>query len=157
MAMPACEKSIDQSQASILDTNSQISTREGTECSQVCPIDCCCCGIEMVGFTMFDLELCGLCEGDYLCGPHSADPPCSTVSGIGRDLTFIYPGSARHIFCVEPGASIRIFNPSSTLTVSFRFTCEIFLTPPPYMNITLKPHEEKFFYNDGSCMVEGCP
>jgi len=156
MLTTACEKSTDHSQVSVLDQNKQITPREEADCS-ICPLECCCCGIEMVGFGSFTLEICGLCEGDYLCGPYSADPPCSTVSGIGQNFTFFLPNQARHTFCVEPGASIRIRNASPGI-VNFRFTCEPHLSPPPYVNVTLVGiGDEAFFYNNGSCMVAGCP
>jgi len=153
--LPACEKSIDQTQVSVVDQNGQITTREEADCS-ICPLDCCCCGIEMVNTQGFMLEICGLCDGDFLCGPFSPNPPCSTVSGIAKNLTFSLPNQARHTFCVEPGASIRITNISGMPAV-FRFTCEPHLSPPPYVNVTLAPGAFEYFYNNGSCMVVGCP
>jgi len=157
LATPACEKSIDQTQVSVVDQNGQITTREEADCS-ICPLDCCCCClIEMVGFITFDLEICGLCEGDYLCGPFSPNTPCSAFSGSGKDFMFIYPGSARQTICVAPGASIRIRN-SGITPASFRFTCEPHLSPPPYVNVSLPNNGDvAYFYNNGTCMVAGCP
>jgi len=156
MLTTACEKSTDQSQVSVVDQNKQLTTREEADCS-ICPLDCCCCGIEMVDLQAFDIEICGLCEGDYLCGPFSPNPPCSTVSGSGKNFMFSLPLFARHTFCVEPGASIRIRNIGSTPAL-FRFTCEPHLSPPPYVNVSLpNPGDVAYFYNNGTCMVEGCP
>ena len=156
LTTPACEKSTDQGQVNVLGQNSQITPREDAACSD-CPLGCCCCAIEMVGIIGFDLEMCGLCDGDYLCGPFSPNAPCSTVSGVGKTLMFSSPNQARHTFCVEPGASIRIRNLHPTQTAVFRFTCEPHLSPPPYVNVTLTPGSFEYFYNNGSCMVVGCP
>ena len=156
LTTPACEKAADQAQVSVLDQQSQITTREEADCS-ICPLDCCCCAIEMVNQLGFTLEICGLCDGDYLCGPFSPNAPCSTFSGIGRTLPFIFPGSARQTFCVAPGASIRIRNIGAG-PADFRFTCEPHLSPPPYVNVSLpNTGDFAYFYNNGTCMVAGCP
>ncbi len=155
-----CEKSPDQSQTLSTDQNWPITVREPLdECSD-CPIDCCCCGIEIIGITGFTIQLCGLCEGDYLCGTFSPSSPCSTISGLGKDISLTAPGPFGHpreYFCVAPGASIRIFNPSSSVTASFKFTCQYDVTPNTFITVTLQPHEERYFFNNGSCMTEGCP
>ena len=50
LSTPGCEKSTDQTQVSVLGQNSQITPREDAACSD-CPLDCCCCVIEMVNST----------------------------------------------------------------------------------------------------------
>lgn len=149
-----CEKSADQNQIRYLDTVNQILPREPLdECSD-CPLDCCCCGIEFVSGLLGTIQLCGLCEGDYLCGTYSPGSPCSLISGQGKDIVFT-SSHRREVFCVEPGASFRIYNPGSS-SIVIQFTCEYDVTPPPFQTITLQAHEERFFYNDGSCVSEGC-
>lgn len=155
-----CDTSTDQSQTQTNSQNWPVTLRTPLdECSD-CPEECCCCGIEIVGLNGFTIQLCGLCEGDYLCGTYSPSSPCSSISGLGKDISLTPPGPfgrPREVFCVEPGASIRIFNPSSTVTASFKFTCQYDVTPNTFITVTLQPHEEKFFFNNGSCMTEGCP
>ena len=70
---------------------------------------------------------------------------------------FSFPNFARQTFCVAPGASIRIRNIGGG-QADFRFTCEPHLSPPPYVNVSLpNPGDVAYFYNNGSCMVAGCP
>ena len=151
----SCDTTLDSSQDRTSNPGEQILPREPLDECEDCPIGCCCCGIEYVSGFFIPIELCGLCEGDYLCGSFSPDPPCSTISGIGKDITFSL-GHQREVFCVEPGASIRIYNPHLSLSITFRFACDYDVTPPSFQTITLGPEEERFFLNDGSCMVEVC-
>ena len=156
----SCDKSTDQSQVQNNTQNWPVTVRtELDECSD-CPIDCCCCGIELVGLTGCQIELCGLCEGDYLCGTYMPGTPCSSISGIGKTITFIPisggVGHTREVFCVAPGASVRMYNPSLTITASFRFTCQYDVTPNTFTTVSLQPHETKYFYNNGSCMTTEC-
>ena len=153
--LPACEKSVDQTQVNVVDQNGQVTTRS-EECENCEFASCCCCLIEMVTTNFFTLKICGLCEGDYLCGPFSPNAPCSTVLGSGRDFMFSYPTRARQYFCVEPGASIRIENTDPINSVTFEFTCQAEPTPTPII-VTLAPSEVRFFLNDGSCLVDDCP
>ena len=152
----SCDKSTDQSQTQTNSQNWPITVREPLdECSD-CPVGCCCCGIEMISGFQFTIELCGLCEGDYLCGTYNPASPCSTISGTGKNIILIPTIHPREIFCVEPGASFRVFNPSSTIAVSFKFTCQYDVTPNTFTTVTLQPHEERFFVNNGSCVTDGC-
>ena len=155
-----CDTSTDQSQTQTNSQNWPVTLRTPLdECSD-CPEECCCCGIEIVGLNGFTIQLCGLCEGDYLCGTYYPGSPCSSISGTGKNITLTPSGPFGHpreVFCVEPGASFRIFNQSSTLPASFKFTCQYDVTPNTFITVTLQPHEERFFFNDGSCITEGCP
>jgi hypothetical protein len=153
MLTTACEKSADQSQVSVVDQNGQVTTRS-EECENCEFASCCCCGIEMVSEEFFTLKICGLCEGDYLCGPFSPPSPCSSVFGSGSDFIFNYPTKARHFFCVAPGSSIRIENTSMN-AVTFEFTCQADITPTPII-VTLQPMYVRYFLNDGSCIVDDC-
>lgn len=155
LATVGCEKSTDQTQTQITGQNWPLTIREPLdECSD-CPIGCCCCGIETLTIGTIILQLCGLCEGDYLCGTYSPGSPCSTISGTGKDITLIPTIHPREVFCVEPGASFRIFNASSG-PATFKFTCNLDVSPSTFITVTLQAHEERFFHNDGSCIVEGC-
>ena len=155
MLTTACEKSADQSQVSVVNQNSQVTTRS-EECENCEFASCCCCLIEMVSQVGYTLKICGLCDGDYLCGPFSTNAPCSTVFGNGSDFIFDYPTRARQYFCVEPGASIRIENTDTSNSVTFEFTCQAEPTPTPII-VTLAPSEVRFFLNDGECLVDACP
>jgi len=159
LATVGCEKSPDQAQELSTDQNWPLTVRTPLdECSD-CPDECCCCGIEYISGGNFMLELCGLCEGDYLCGTFSPNSPCSSISGIGKNISLTPPGPFGHpreVFCVAPGASFRVFNPTSG-TLSFKFTCQYDVTPNTFITVTLNPHEERYFFNDGSCISEGCP
>ena|SRR5690349_2989682 len=155
----SCDKSTDQSQTQTSSQKWPVTVREPLDECEDCPIDCCCCGIEIISNNPITLELCGLREGDYLCGTYYPGSPCSSISGTGKNITLTPSGPFGHpreVFCVEPGASFRIFNQSSTLPASFKFTCQYDVTPNTFITVTLQPHEERFFFNDGSCITEGC-
>lgn len=151
----ACEKTADQASKGVTTQSSAISPRTIlTECDE-CPIGCCCCGIESVSPSSgFNLEICGLCEGDYHCGPYSPNSPCSTFSGLGKNVMFTTT-HVKEIICIEPGASFRIYNPSGGTTVYFRFSCQYDVTNPSFVNVSLTPGEFKYFHNDGECISEG--
>ena len=155
LLLVSCDTNQDTSQIGVINSGEQIVPREPLDECEDCPTGCCCCFIEFVSGSFIPIELCGLCEGDYLCGSYSPDPPCSTISGIGKDITFNL-SHRREVFCVEPGASLRIYNPHPTLSITFRFTCDDDVTPPTFLTITLGPHEERYFLNDGSCLVDPC-
>ncbi len=151
-ASTGCGKS-DQNPVLVNTQNLPLSLRTPLDDCGDCPEDCCCCVIEATNQS-FTISLCGLCEGDYSCGPYSPGSPCSTFSGVGKDITFTLLHT-REIFCVAPGASFRIFNNSGG-QISFRFTCRPDVTPSTFINVTLSNHEERFFHNDGSCIADGC-
>lgn len=155
LLLVSCDTNQETSQIGVINSGEQILPRKPLDECEDCPIGCCCCGIEWVSGNFIPIELCGLCEGDYICGSYSPDPPCSTISGIGKNITFSLT-HRREVFCVEPGASIRIYNPHSTLSISFRFACDYDVPPPSFQTVTLGPLEERFFLNDGSCMVDPC-
>jgi len=150
----SCDKSTDQSQTQSNSQNWPVTVRTILdECSD-CPVGCCCCGIELISPLSAKLQFCGLCEGDYLCGTYSPDPPCSSISGIGKEinLTSLHP---REVFCVEPGASFRIFN-AGTGPATFKFTCQYDVTPNTFTTVTIAAGDERFFHNDGSCITAEC-
>ncbi len=151
-----CDKSTDQSQTQTIGQNWPVTVRESLdECSD-CPVGCCCCGIEMIYPSIFSIELCGLCEGDYLCGTFSPPmSPCSSVSGIGKNIMFMASTHPREVFCVEPGSSFRIYNPND-FEVSFKFTCQYDVTPNTFLTVTIPKHQSRFYYNDGSCISADC-
>lgn len=155
LLMVSCDTNQETSQIGVINTGEQILPRVPLDECEDCPIGCCCCGIEWVSGNFIPIQLCGLCEGDYICGPFSPNTPCSTFSGIGKNINFSL-GHRREVFCVEPGASFRIYNPDLTLSIIFRFTCEYDVTSPSFQTITLGPLGEKYFFNDGSCIVELC-
>ncbi len=150
-----CEKSADQTQNQNTTQIQQLSPRTVLDECEDCPIGCCCCGIESVSPPSgFNLEICGLCEGDYHCGSYSPNSPCSMFSGPGKNVMFTST-HVKEIICIEPGASFRIYNPSGSLTVYFRFSCQYDITNPSFVNVSLMPGEFKYFHNDGDCISEG--
>ena len=151
----SCEKSADQSQSQTTKQFWPVSPRTVLDECEDCPIGCCCCGIELVSpSTGFTVQICGLCEGDYHCGTWSPNSPCSTVSGLGKDVVFTTMHT-KEIICIEPGASFRVYNPSGGTTIYFRFSCQYDMTNPTFVNVQLTPGEAKYFHNDGECISEG--
>jgi hypothetical protein len=149
----SCEKSPDQFSIKFVPGNEQISNRT-TESCEDCPNGCCCCNITLVNpISTVSLSLCGVCEGDYLCGTFSPPSPCSSVSGQGEDIQFTQ-FILRRVFCVPEGGSFRIFN-NENFPVTISFTCQHDILDPDTHNITIPMHSSVFFVSDGECFVEG--
>ena len=153
LLMVSCDANQDASQIGVNNSGEQILPREPLDECEDCPIGCCCCLIEQVT-NLGTLELCGLCEGDYICGPYSAGTPCTTISGIGKDIMFTI-GHRREVFCVQPGASFRIHNPGA-FDITIRFTCRGDVVPPVFQTYTIMAGQTRFFYSNGSCITEEC-
>jgi hypothetical protein len=150
----SCENSADQTQNQNTTQTQQLSPRTVLDECEDCPIGCCCCGIENVSPTMYTLNLCGLCEGDYHCSFNSPGSPCSGFSGLGKDISF-NSGHVKEIFCVEPGGSFRISNPNG-YTVYFRFSCQYDQVGSSFLNVSIDAYQSKYFHVDGDCIREGC-
>jgi len=150
----SCEKA-DQTQSQYAQKIQKVNQRTILDECEDCPIGCCCCGIERVDPTNgFTVEICGLCEGDYHCPQYSPGSPCSTFSGLGKNVIFTI-SHVKEIICIAPGASFRVYNPSVGTTIYFRFSCQYDVTNPTFVNVSLLPGEAKFYHNDGSCISEG--
>ena len=153
LLLPSCEKSGDQFTTKFVPGKEQITTRTADTCED-CPNGCCCCNIAIAHLTtVANLSICGVCEGDYLCGTYSPPSPCSSVSGQGQDiiLTTLIP---RKVFCVPAGGSFRIFN-NGDEDVDLSFTCQFDMIDPDVHDITIPAHQSRFFVSDGECFVEG--
>lgn len=152
--LTACEKSPDQITKKYIPANEQIAFRDPPDDCTDCPNGCCCCTIVLLDPIDFvELSICGVCEGDYLCGTFSPPSPCSSVSGQGYDIDFDAL-NLRRKFCIPEGGSFRMFN-NEAFDVTISFTCQHDILNPDTHQITIPAHDEVFFVSDGDCFLEG--
>ena len=153
--LTSCDKSPDQFSKQNGPGNEQIIYREPpAECDE-CPIGCCCCSIEILDplNQTINLSICGVCEGDYLCGTYSPSSPCSSVSGQGYDIGF-NSMVIRRLFCVPEGGSFRIYN-NESFDVTISITCQYDITNPDTHVVTIPATRSVFFVSDGECFIDG--
>ena len=155
LLLSSCDKSPDQFSKQNSPGNEQIAFRDPPDECTDCPNGCCCCNIEALNLPgTAILSICGVCEGDYLCGTYSPPSPCSSVSGQAYDLTFT-SFVTRRSFCVPEGGSFRIYN-NATFDVTIRFTCQHDEIMPDTHQVTIPANGGSvFFISDGECFLQG--
>jgi hypothetical protein len=133
-----------------------ITPRTVEDCDD-CPVDYCCCAIEIWGFTdEADISVCGFSNGGYLCG--TFDPPgttCPNVAGIGEDIVLEDDGLRRVAVCKDKNGSFRIFNNGGT-TITVRMTCRYDLTNPVWTIINIPGHSAVYYSTDSNCALSSC-
>jgi hypothetical protein len=133
----------------------RLTPRTVDECED-CPVDYCCCAIELWAFTNeADISVCGFSNGDYLCGTYNPPGDCDDISGIGEDILLTYPDLTGVLVCKEESGAFRIFNNGGS-TITIRMTCEYDLTSPTWTVITIPAHSEVFYATDGDCELSQC-
>lgn len=155
LVFSSCDQSEHQVKAQ-LDTTQQITNRTIEECDD-CPIDYCCCGMELISDNVSAQVLfCGayFAMTGTPCGPISPGGSCSTISGTSGTLTFPMIGS-KHLFCVPSGGSFMIQNVSG-FTIRIRFTCQYNETNPDEATITLTNNQIVYYQADGDCFISPC-
>ena len=141
-----CDKS-DQS-TSIQDQ--QLDSRTVSSCDD-CPIDDCCCAIELQ-FPLTgsaNLRLCGTSNRFGLCSPPSPPSPCSSISG-GADGIMLTPANIRGLFCMNQGNSFSIYN-NGMFPAVIKVSCLYDQTDAKFAFITIDPGEYAYFFNDNGC------
>lgn len=134
-----------------------VSYRSAIEDCEDCPIDYCCCEIELLApNSLSNVSFCGVFLGvsGTPCGPFSPGSPCSTFSGSYVSEPLLNTGD-RFLFCAPIGGSFSIQNTSGH-TIRIRFTCQYDVTNPDEQIIQLEDTEIAYFFNDGSCVLTEC-
>lgn len=145
-----CDKS-DQS-TSIQDQ--QLESRTVASCDN-CPIDDCCCAIELQSSGGFaDLRLCGTSNGFGLCSPPTPPSPCSSISG-GADAMTLNSTNIRDLFCMNQGNSFSIYN-NGMFDAVIKVSCLYDQTDAQFTFITIEPDEYAYFFNDNGCEHTVC-
>lgn len=152
--LTSCDNTPDPIAKKYIPDTEQIAFRDPPDDCTDCPNGCCCCIIEILDPLNVDivLSICGVCEGDYVCGTFSPPAPCSSVSGQGYDIDFTM--ISRRELCVPEGGSFRIFN-NETFDVTITITCQHDIINPDTHIVTIQAGRSVFFVSDGDCFIDG--
>jgi hypothetical protein len=121
-----------------------------------CPIDDCCCAIQIVATGSADINLCGTSDGTDNCGPADPGSPClSSVSGGGQTFTLDYTTAPRHLFCMDKNATFWVSN-LEDYSVDLWLSCQHDLTTPQSVQFSLAGGTTFFFNTNSSCVVDTC-
>ena len=120
-----------------------------------CPVDDCCCGIELLTDVSVTIELCGTSDGPSDCGPFDPGGSCSTVQGGGQSFNLIFSTNPRGVFCMDKNADFMIGNTGNN-AIQIRVTCQNDLTNPQSDTITIPAQTRVYYHNDGDCEVDPC-
>ena len=148
-----CEKA--DLQNSTPNDTVQITNRVVDDCED-CPVDYCCCAIELYGFTDdAEISVCGFTNGVYLCG--TFDPPgtCANLTAGGEDIHLLDPNNIRVLVCKEENGVFRIFN-NESFQITIRITCQFGSTNPQWVVLTIPAHTEVFYSTNGQCGLTAC-
>ncbi len=150
----ACEQ-YDSSQPES-DTWTRVYPRTVEGCDD-CPIDYCCCAIEIWGFTTAaNISVCGFSNGNYICG--TFDPPgtaCPNVSGYGEDIALDYTNLPHVAVCKDKNGVFRIYN-NEDYAITIRITCEYNVTSPNWTVINIPEGEDVFYSTSSNCGLALC-
>lgn len=151
----SCEKTGIQTTVSEISREQKISTRTVEDCED-CPVDYCCCSIELWnGTDVADLSLCGFSNGTYMCGTYIPPGNCSQFHGIGEDILLEDDDITRVIVCKEENGIFRIQN-NTNATITIRITCHADQTIAQFKTKTLATMEVVFYSTDDGCFLTEC-
>lgn len=151
----ACEKS--SIHESRVENSIQIPLGPRTvEDCEDCPIDYCCCWIEIWGLTSdADISICGFSNGDYSCGIFFPGGNCDAFGGLGEDLDLDEIEQPRVLLCKEKNGVFRIANNTGVL-ISLKITCQAAVTNPQYELVFIPNGGVVYYYTNSDCEVEEC-
>jgi hypothetical protein len=153
----SCEKTGYQINNSRILDEQRIVPRDINDCDE-CPVDYCCCGIELAGnSTVANLILCGVYDVDTPttpCGTSSPPSPCLSISGSIKTID-LNSSDPKDMFCLPTGGSFSITN-TDTEPVTIRFTCHADLTIADFVTITIGGTDTVYFDSNGTCFLTEC-
>lgn len=138
----------------------QKSSKEGTiltprtdDCEN-CPIDDCCCVVQLNASSSANIDLCGTDSGIGLCQQNNPPGPCSAISNGGThfNLSTTVPYG---VFCMVKGNSFYVHNNSGG-TVSLKVSCQHDQVGPQFINFTLAAGGYAYFVSDSECGLTQC-
>jgi hypothetical protein len=154
LALCGCEGTSDHTTVPGTFSNEQINER--TEDCEECPVDYCCCLLELrAGEDYAKIHLCGLSDGTFACGPYDPPGSCEDFSGAGQEPELFDFGPTGVAVCVEKNGVVRIQNTSGE-AVQVRFTCQHDVINPQWVNLSLANGEVVFLTTNGSCTLSAC-
>lgn len=148
--MMSCEKTEIQKTTSV----EEVSIVPRTDC-QYCPVEHCCCSIEVLTDDHIEFEFCGTSgskETIVVCGPIS-------ITGCNGDIegyTWVIEldQNEKQSFCMEPGTPfmLKVLSGSGTIRIS----CQEGETSPQNVTIPVTSPNRYYFNVNGQCVVTGC-
>lgn len=152
----SCEQSELQTKVKADDTI-PLTNRSGLEDCEDCPIDDCCCVVEILSGSSVDILFCDVYSGKSgsTCGTFTPAAPCGTISGISTTISLDMNLAPRSLFCVPPGGSFRMLKTMPAGNVLVRITCQYNQVNPDWENVPLSTNPV-YFYVDGECTLLGC-
>lgn len=144
----SCEKA-DIQKSSKDDT--LITTR--TDDCENCPIDDCCCAVELNGSSSADLLLCGTDNYIGLCSV-SPPSPCSAISNGGVHLS-LNSSTTYGVFCMVKGNSFSVYNNGGG-SASLKVSCQHDQAHPQTVTFSIGAGNYAYFLNNSSCELSQC-
>lgn len=138
------------------DTTLPVIPRTPVEDCEDCPVDNCCCVVELISGSEANLLFCGVYSGmaGSTCGSFSPPSPCATVSGISSTINLYSTSPTRSLFCLSAGGSFRLENIGASVLI--RITCQYDDITPDWENIELDEDEVLYFDSNAGCFLVGC-
>ena len=138
------------------DTTLPVTPRTPVEDCEDCPVDNCCCVIEILFGGPSNLLFCGVYSGmaGSTCGTFTPPSPCATVSGISTTIPLNLMNPTRGLFCLPTGGSFRLENTGQEITI--RITCQYGDITPDWEYIVLEEDEVLFFDSNSGCFLVEC-
>ena len=155
MLLVSCSKEVETTEVLTPNVSLESSERSCNNCDQ-CPVDFCCCRIDLVGPNPADLLVCGNLAG--ICIPIdscivAAAGNCPEIRG--ELFNFPVPIGTSFLYCQEEETAIHITNPG-TSPVRFRVTCMIDEITTMFTDLIIPGGESATVYVDGDCEPEEC-
>jgi hypothetical protein len=138
------------------DTTLQVTPRTPVEDCEDCPINNCCCVVEILADGPASLLFCGVYSGmaGSTCGTFTPPSPCATVSGVSSTISLNLMSPTRQVFCLPTGGSFRLENTGADVTI--RITCQYDEVNPDWEYIILDADEVLFFDSNTGCFLVEC-
>jgi hypothetical protein len=130
------------------------SITERTDDCENCPIDDCCCAVELNGSSAADLIFCGTHSGIGLCNFPNPPGPCSAFSNGGTHFS-LNSSTPYGVFCMVKGNSFSIYN-NAVGSVSVKVSCQHDQTHPQTLTVTIPGGTYYYFLNNSDCELTQC-
>lgn len=150
--LTACEKA--EVQKPVVDNQPILPRGPDLNCED-CPVEDCCCAVELVIGTSVQFELCGTSS------PNNTTTTCSDTWGLCSISGFLLPytltqQSALQVFCMPLGSAFRIKSTSGSGNGTVRITCQYGQLGSVSEDVNLPG--QGFLYVDEDCIISAhCP
>jgi hypothetical protein len=150
--LTACEKA--DIQKPVVDNQPIVPRGPAIDCED-CPVEDCCCAVELIDLGPVSFELCGTSS------PNVITTPCSDTWGNCSISGFLLPYTIMNLydlelFCMPLGSSFRIKSTPLSGSGTVRITCQYGQLGSVSEDVTFPG--QAFFYVDEECVISThCP